>query len=81
MRCRSEPQIAQAVILMIASRPSSIVGSGTLSQRMSPLPCQQSAFIIFSPLYVSKRSSVTSNTALGQRTRLRQSRSLGGYPT
>jgi hypothetical protein len=35
--CRSEPQIAQAVALMMASRPSMIFGSGTLSQRMSPL--------------------------------------------
>src|ERR1700712_4913292 len=30
---------------MIASRPSSILGSGTVSQRMSPLPCHASAFI------------------------------------
>ena len=44
-RCRSEPQIAQAVTLMMASRPSSILGSGTVSQRMSFLPCQVSAFI------------------------------------
>ena len=29
----------------MASRPSSIVGSGTLSQRMSFFPCQVSAFI------------------------------------
>jgi hypothetical protein len=27
------------------SRSSWIVGSGTLSQRMSPLPCQTSAFM------------------------------------
>src|SRR3954468_5240253 len=40
---RSEPQIAQAVILMIASRGCSIFGSGTSSQRMSALPCQVSA--------------------------------------
>ena len=44
-RCRSEPQIAHAVTLMMASRPSWILGSGTLSQRMSFLPCQVSAFI------------------------------------
>lgn len=31
---------------MIASRPSSIVGSGTLSQRISCLPCQVSAFMV-----------------------------------
>ncbi len=30
---------------MMTSRPSSILGSGTLSQRMSFVPCQQSAFI------------------------------------
>ena len=30
---------------MIASRGSSIFGSGTVSHRMSFLPCQQSAFI------------------------------------
>jgi hypothetical protein len=46
IRCRSEPQIAQLVTLMMTSRPSSILGSGTLSQRMSFVPCQQSAFII-----------------------------------
>src|ERR1700716_3835443 len=43
--CRSEPQIAQAVTLMMASRGCSILGSGTSSQRMSPLPCQAKAFI------------------------------------
>src|SRR4051794_37899067 len=43
--CRSEPQIAQAVTLMIASRGCSILGSGTESQRISPLPCHASAFI------------------------------------
>ena len=46
-RWRSEPQMAQAVTLMMASRPSWIVGSGTVSQRMSFLPCQVSAFIGF----------------------------------
>src|ERR1700761_1487427 len=45
---RSEPQIAHAVTLMMASRPSWILGSGTVSQRMSFLPCQVSAFIGFS---------------------------------
>jgi hypothetical protein len=30
----------------MASRPSWIFGSGTLSQRMSPLPCHVSAFIV-----------------------------------
>ncbi|WP_246799406.1 SDR family oxidoreductase [Bradyrhizobium sp. CCBAU 51753] len=39
-RCKSEPQIAQAVTLMIASRLSWILGSGTDSQRMSLLPCR-----------------------------------------
>ena len=33
------------VILTIASRGSSIFGSGTVSTRTSPVPCQQSAFI------------------------------------
>src|SRR5215207_1321583 len=42
---RSEPQMAQDVTLMMASRPSWIFGSGTVSQRMSPLPCQVSAFM------------------------------------
>ena len=30
---------------MMTSRPSSIFGSGTLSQRISFVPCQQSAFM------------------------------------
>jgi hypothetical protein len=30
---------------MMTSRESSIRGSGTVSQRMSPLPCQHNAFI------------------------------------
>src|SRR5215218_7936846 len=42
---RSEPQMAQDVTLMIASRGSSIVGSGTLSQRISALPCHVMAFM------------------------------------
>src|ERR1700709_2623617 len=42
---RSEPQIAQAVTLMMASRACSILGSGTLSQRISFLACHVSAFI------------------------------------
>ena len=37
--------MAQAVTLMMASRGCSIFGSGTVSQRMSRLPCQQSAFM------------------------------------
>ena len=41
--CRSEPHIAHAVILMMASRGCSILGSGTSSQRISPLPCHASA--------------------------------------
>jgi hypothetical protein len=42
--------MAHAVTLMTASRPCSIFGSGTLSQRMSLLPCQVSAFIEGAPL-------------------------------
>ena len=37
--------MAHDVTLMIASRGCSIFGSGTVSHRMSPLPCQQSAFM------------------------------------
>src|SRR3546814_5993217 len=37
--------MAHAVTLMIASRGSSIFGSGTVSQRTSPLPCQHNARI------------------------------------
>ena len=37
--------MAQLVTLMIASRGCSISGSDTVSQRMSSLPCQTSAFI------------------------------------
>src|SRR6478752_5812303 len=44
-RCRSDPQIADEVILMIASVGSSIRGSGTSSTRTSRLPCQVTAFI------------------------------------
>src|SRR4051812_16309178 len=44
-RCRSEPQIAQLVTLMTASRGSSMPGSETVSQRTSSLPCQTSAFM------------------------------------
>ena len=35
---RSDPQIAHAVTLMMASRGCSMRGSGTVSQRISPLP-------------------------------------------
>ena len=45
-RCRSEPQML-VVTLTMASRGSSISGSGTLSQRMSFLPCQTSARMMF----------------------------------
>jgi hypothetical protein len=45
IRCRSEPQMAQAVTLMTTSRGSWIVGSGTVSHLMSSLPCQHSARI------------------------------------
>src|SRR3569833_2679653 len=37
--------MAQAVTMMMASRGCSITGSGTVSQRMSALPCQVRAFI------------------------------------
>ena len=40
---RSEPQMAQAVTLMTASRACWIFGSGTVSTRTSPFPCQHSA--------------------------------------
>jgi hypothetical protein len=48
-RCRSEPQMAVVVILMIASFGSLSAGSGTSSTRTSRLPCQVRAFI-FPPL-------------------------------
>src|SRR6478672_10493818 len=44
-RCRSDPQIADEVTLMIASVGCSIRGSGTSSTRTSRLPCQVTAFI------------------------------------
>src|SRR6478735_1685786 len=44
-RCRSDPQIADEVTLMIASVGSSILGSGTSSTRTSRLPCQVTALI------------------------------------
>src|SRR3954447_9736513 len=44
-RCRSEPQIAQLVTLMIASLGSWISGSVTVSHRISSLPCQTSALM------------------------------------
>ncbi len=44
-RCKSEPHMPLAVIRTIASPGSLILGSGTVSIRTSPLPCQQSAFI------------------------------------
>jgi hypothetical protein len=40
---------AQAVTLLMASRPCSIFGSGTLSQRISFLACHVSAFISILP--------------------------------
>src|ERR1700712_4948707 len=45
---RSDPQIAHAVILMTASRGCWILGSGTVSTRTSPFPCQHSARMIVS---------------------------------
>src|SRR5688500_5802099 len=44
-RCRSDPHIAVLVIWMMMSVGSMIVGSGTVSTRMSRLPCQAIAFI------------------------------------
>ena len=40
--------MAQAVILMTASRGCWIFGSGTVSTRTSPFPCQHSARMIVS---------------------------------
>ena len=45
-RCRSDPQIADEVILTIASVGCSIRGSGTSSTRTSRLPCQVTAFMM-----------------------------------
>ena len=43
--------MAQAVILMIASRGCWIFGSGTVSTRTSPFPCQHSArMVVFSKM-------------------------------
>src|SRR5439155_17278725 len=44
-RCRSDPQMAVDVIRTTASVGSSILESGTVSQRTSPLPCQTMAFM------------------------------------
>ncbi len=44
-KCRSEPQIAVRVILMMASRGFSISGSGTFSTLIFSLPIQQTAFM------------------------------------
>src|ERR1700676_34692 len=63
--------MAQAVILMTASRGCSILGSGTVSIRTSPFPCQQSARMIFSSktrpptCEVAKRSVGTLVGAVG----------------
>ncbi len=57
VRCRSEPQIAHAVTLMMASRGCSILGFGTVSQRMSPLPCQVIAFIWAPLVAIGTRNS------------------------
>lgn len=46
--------MAQAVILITASRGCSIVGSGTVSTRTSPFPCQQSARIDLPPAAKSR---------------------------
>jgi len=43
---KAEPQMAQAVILMIASRGCWIFGSGTVSIRTSPFPRQRNARMI-----------------------------------
>lgn len=44
-RLIAEPQIAQQVTLMIASRGCLALGSGTIPQRISALPRQQSALM------------------------------------
>src|ERR671926_121566 len=44
--CRSDPQIPVDVTRMIASVPSWIDGSGTVSTRTSRLPCQATAFTV-----------------------------------
>src|SRR3954462_7060474 len=43
--CRSDPQIAVVVILMIASRGLRIAGSGTVSTRIFSVPSQHTARI------------------------------------
>src|SRR5579871_5440358 len=48
-RCRSEPQMAVDVMRTRVSPGSTILGSGTVSQRTSLVPCQQIAFMGFSP--------------------------------
>src|SRR5919112_353038 len=49
-RCRSDPQIAVEVTLMIASRELRIFGSGTFSTFTCFAPSQQFARIVFSVL-------------------------------
>ena len=44
------PQMQVVVIRTIASRGSSIFGSGTVSTRTSLLPCQQRALMLFPPV-------------------------------
>src|SRR6185369_15349098 len=41
--CKSDPQIAVAVTLMIASRGLRMTGSGTVSTWIFSVPCQQTA--------------------------------------
>jgi hypothetical protein len=76
---------------MMASRGCSILGSGTSSQRMSPLPCQAKAFICcsrFLPLCcraarqragpVSVRAAARWHRSLRRRSWRRSKRALGG---
>src|SRR5262249_20440737 len=49
-RCRSDPQIAAVVTLMMASRGLRIIGSGTVSTRIFSLPSQHTARIVV-PLF------------------------------
>jgi hypothetical protein len=62
--------MAQAVTLMMASLGCCIFGSGTVSQRISPLPCQQSAFIgSFSSLVASDGEDRVNGRAVSRKGR------------
>src|SRR5581483_9265441 len=61
--CRSEPQIADSVILIMASCGLMIFGSGTLITRTSFFPYQQSALIELPPRENVKVKSQRAATA------------------